>query len=288
MSTSTKAAAVRAAAVAFALVAAFCVQPASAQNTKTNSAATPDWSGWWFLQMGRPPGNANPSSAPPAGGRSDAVRKITPDSFGQPPFKPEYQELAKKLLAFELSEQTEPPPGAKPYKTCEPFRFTGKFFADPEAGVEFLMTPGRVTIADEAGQLRRIYLDRKMPAEVDETYTGTSVGRWEDQTLVIETTGLSRNTQFMVVGGGIPIGKNVRSTERISLKEPDVLQIDSVVMAPDSLSEPYKSTTLLRRAKNYVPHEFSFCDDTDRYLNPETGDIFFDLTPPADLPPPPQ
>lgn len=288
MSTSIKAAA-RCVVVAFAVAAALCLQPVAAESAKTNrNGATPDWSGWWFLQMGRPPGNANAGASGPSGERSDAVRKITPDSFGQPPFKPENQELAKKLLAFELGELKEPPPGAKPYKTCEPFRFTGKFFADPEAGVEFLMTPGRVTIADEAGQLRRIYLDRKMPAEVDETYAGTSVGHWEGQTLVIETTGLSRNTQFMVVGGGIPIGKNVRSTERIHLKESDVLQIDSVVIAPDSLAEPYKSTTLLRRAKNYVPHEFSFCDDTDRYLDPATGDIFFDMTPPADLPPPPQ
>jgi hypothetical protein len=136
--------------------------------------------------------------------------------FGQPPYKPEYKELANRYMAYELGELKEEPPGAKAFKTCGQFRFTGLFNADAEGAIEFLSTPGRITITDEVGQLRRIYMDRKLPAELDETYAGTSVGHWEGQTLVIETAGINRHNQFFVLGGGIPIGAGAHSVERLT------------------------------------------------------------------------
>ena len=204
------------------------------------------------------------------------------------PFKPEYQELVGKYAAYELGELKEKPPGTKVFKTCGQFRFTGTFNADAEGAIEFLTTPGRITITDEVGQLRRIYMDRKMPADLDETFAGTSVGHWEGQTLVIETAGINRHNQFFVLGGGIPIGTGVHSVERLTLLEPDLLQIESVVTAPDALTEPHKVVTTVRRDRNHTPHEFSYCNDTDRYLDPSSGAIFFNLTPPTDLPPPPK
>jgi hypothetical protein len=51
--------------------------------------------------------------------------------------------------------------------------------------VEFLITPGRVTLLNESGLIRRIYTDgRSMPADLSDSSTGTSVGHWEGQTLV--------------------------------------------------------------------------------------------------------
>ncbi len=196
--------------------------------------------------------------------------------------------MAARYAAYEMGELKEKPPGTKVFKTCGQFRFTGTFITDAEGALEFLTTPGRITITDEVGQLRRIYMDRKMPADLDETYAGTSVGHWEGQTLVIETAGINRHNQFIVLGGGIPVGTGVHSVERLSLIEPDLLQIESVVTAPDVMTEPYRVVTTVRRDRNHTPHEFSYCNDTDRYLDPSTGAIFFDLTPPADLPPPPK
>jgi hypothetical protein len=267
---------------------------------KTTAARVPDLSGWWLVEMGgnRPP--SGPASSSP--NASAGTRAATPGAnvsrsasapdarfvFGQPPFKPEYKELARKYAAYEMGELKEKPPGTKAFKTCGQFRFSGLFIADAEAALEFLTTPGRITITDELGQLRRIYMDRKLSAELDETYAGTSVGHWEGQTLVIETAGMNRHNQFLVLAGGIPIGAGAHSVERLSLIAPDLLQVESVVTAPDALTEPYKVVTRLRRDRDHTPHEFSYCNDSDRYLDPSSGAIFFDLTPPGDLPPPPK
>src|SRR5262249_31480910 len=58
---------------------------------------------------------------------------------------------------------------------------------------EFLLTPGKVTIVTEAYmQVRHIYTDgRPLPADPDPTFNGTSIGRWEGNTLVVETIGFS-------------------------------------------------------------------------------------------------
>jgi hypothetical protein len=254
---------------------------------KTTAASLPDLSGWWLVEVGGR-GRASSAAAPRANVSRSASAPDVRAVFGQPPYKPEYKELASRYMAYELGELKEKPPGAKAFKTCDQFRFTGLFVADAEGAIEFLTTPGRITITDEVGQLRRIYMDRKLPAELDETYAGTSVGHWEGQTLVIETAGINRHNQFFVFGGGIPVGTGVHSVERLKLTAPDILQIESVVTAPDVLTEPHRVITTVRRDRNHTPHEFSYCDDTDRYLDPSSGAIFFDLTPPSDLPPPPK
>jgi len=235
---------------------------------------------------------STPAGAPAAPPGANVSSSASPSDarvvFGQPPFKPEYKELVRKYAAYEMGELKEKPPGTKAFKTCGQFRFSGLFIADAEAAIEFLTTPGRITITDELGQLRRIYMDRKLPAELDEAYAGTSVGHWEGQTLVIETAGMNRHNQFLVLAGGIPIGTGAHSVERLRLIAPDLLQIESLVTAPETLTEPYKVVTTLRRDRNHTPHEFSYCNDDDRYLDPSSGAIFFDLTPPGDLPPPPK
>jgi hypothetical protein len=41
------------------------------------------------------------------------------------------------------------------------------------------------------------------------------------------------------------------------------------------------------REAGYVAHELSNCPDFDRAIDPSTHLLRFDMTPPADLPPPP-
>ena len=59
--------------------------------------------------------------------------------------------------------------------------------------MEFLLTPGQVTIVIEAyNQIRHIYTDgRPLPEDPDPTFYGTSVGHWEGDTLVAETVGFA-------------------------------------------------------------------------------------------------
>jgi hypothetical protein len=118
--------------------------------------------------------------------------------------------------------------------------------------------------------------------------TGTSIGRWDGQTLVVETVGL--NPQALYSGtfaGAVRIGANARITERILLKDPSTLQIDVETIAPDILTEPDRRARIYSRLAKAMGNEVTFCADFDRSVDPLTGSHRFDMTPPADLPPPP-
>ncbi|MEI9965173.1 MAG: hypothetical protein WDM92_11175 [Caulobacteraceae bacterium] len=63
--------------------------------------------------------------------------------------------------------------------------------------LEFLFTPGRVTIAIETdSQVRRIYLNAPHTEDPDLTFNGDSVGHWEGDTLVIDTVALEPHTEI--------------------------------------------------------------------------------------------
>jgi hypothetical protein len=221
-------------------------------------AALPDWSGLW--------GHGTPLP--------DEWRRVPP------PLKPEV------AAASELGRRDG---DAVLLRYCKPLQFTGSSGGFTEA-VEFLFTPGRVTITNEMGLIRRIYTDgRPVPADPDPTNTGTSVGRWEGQSLIVETVGINPaalypNTQQ----GAVPIGAGARISERIFLRDPNTLQFDITTVAPEVLDGPDRRTRLYTRLPKTTPTEITFCSDSDRSIDPDTGKQRFDMTPPADLPPPPR
>jgi hypothetical protein len=231
---------------------------ASAANAEEKQAL-PDWSGWWNYGQALP---------------TEYVQQ-------PPPMKPESIERIREARAKDLD------PDKNRY--CRPPDFVG-FSGGFIDAVEFLFTPGRVTLTNEGGLIRRIYTDgRPVPQDVEDTNTGTSVGHWEGDTLVVETVGINPKARFPQRGpGSLQIGKNAHITERIHLKDSDTLEFDVTVMAPEVLIAPDHRTRLLKRSRKQSAREISFCVDYDRSFDQTTGKQRFDMTPPADLPPPPQ
>jgi hypothetical protein len=218
----------------------------------------PDWSGWWSMRLLREQSlGANP-----------------------PPLRP-------NDLARLRSERAKPEADADPGRFCRPEQFVG-VNVRPAPSIEFLFTPGRVTLTNELGLVRRIYTDgRPFPTDLEDSNMGTSIGHWEGQTLVVETAGLNPRARFPDPNpGALPIGKNARVTEHIALKG-EYLELDVIVVAPDILTAPYHRTfSFLRNPKRFA-QELVICAERDRAIDPATGRQRFDLTPPADLPPPP-
>ena len=154
--------------------------------------------------------------------------------------------------------------------------------------IEFLFTPGRVTVIWEGGLVRRLYTDgRALPANPEPTNAGTSVAHWEGQTLVVKTVGMRPQTNAFDVPGTV-IGEHAVIDERIFLKDPETLQIDATLDAPEVLTAPAKVTYLYHRGRDYMLSEFSACPEHDRSVDPATGRQRFDMEPPPDLPPPPK
>jgi hypothetical protein len=136
---------------------------------------------------------------------------------------------------------------------------------------------------------RVIYMDgRAHPKDLDPSFSGHSVGHWEGETLVVETTHI--NPAAMYPGpqqGSVPIGRGARISERIRLKGPDTLVFEITTIAPEVLARPDKRSREYVRSSKPIANEITFCTDYDRSIEPGTGKQRFDLTPPADLPPPP-
>jgi len=241
------------------------VRAAERGLTYASLSALPDFSGWWHLQ--------NQGGPPPL------LRMLTKP----PPLRAELLPKFRAALVARVARV-----GAD---YCRPPQFVGfQNGSGFEDTIELLFTPGRVTLTTETGLIRRIYTDgRPLPVDPDETNTGTSVGHWEGKVLIVRTVGLLHTAQFPErFADAPPIGGHVRVTERISLKSRDMLEIQSTMVAPDLMAAAFEITTRYVREPGYVAHELTNCPDFDRLVDPATHLMRYDLTPPADLPPPPR
>jgi hypothetical protein len=116
---------------------------------------------------------------------------------------------------------------------------------------ELLVTPGRITLLGEVdgNRMRRIYLDgRPHPEDPDLTLHGHSIGSWQGDTLVVDTTAIAPQAFIATSEAvGIPNNGDMHVVERIRLAKPDVLADDMEITAPKVLTETWKTTRLFRR-----------------------------------------
>jgi hypothetical protein len=135
--------------------------------------------------------------------------------------------------------------------------------------MEFLLTPGKVTIVIEAyQQVRHIYTDgRPLPADPDLKFHGTSIGKWEGDTLVVETVGFSPLTEL---ARNIPHSGKMRIVERFRLNDPDTMSIETTITDPDVLRAPLVSSRTLRRHRDWTTAEY-ICEENNRNFVDSAG-----------------
>jgi hypothetical protein len=135
--------------------------------------------------------------------------------------------------------------------------------------MEFLMTPGLVTIVIEAyTQVRHIYTDgRPLPTDPDLKFHGSSIGRWEGDTLVVETIGFSPLTE---IAANVPHGDKMRIVERFRLTDPGTMSIETTVTDPDVLTAPYTTTRTLKRHRTWTISEY-VCQENNRNFVDQNG-----------------
>ena len=255
-------------AVAVALGASSDPGSALAQSPMTYESLKdfPDFAGSW-TPLG-PPFVLAPATPGPQGAARSGICDLAPE------FKAEVGARCRQAV-----QAPRPDYCGQSYFTGTPPRGAGGAF-------EILFTPGRITMAVESGLVRRIYLRGQPPAgALDVSRSGTSIGRWEGGTLVVETTGLDPTAP--VVPGSV-LGPDARVVERIALVDGETLRIEATVTAPAILSAPRSIQQVYRRARERTFTDFDTCVESDRSFNRATGQDRFDRTPPADLPPPPR
>ncbi len=132
----------------------------------------------------------------------------------------------------------------------------------------FEVLEDRVIIRSEFFDAERIvYLDgRGHPENGERTNLGHSIGRWEGDTLVVDTTLFAEHRSSN--GTGVPSGPNKRVVERISLSEDGTRMIVEVELDdPDYLAETFTATKELL----YAPQLQLFRYDCDPQLSRQAG-----------------
>jgi hypothetical protein len=119
--------------------------------------------------------------------------------------------------------------------------------------MEILFTPGRVTLLGESdgNRLRRIYTDGRSHPEVsDPTFHGHSIGHWEGETLVVDTTDIVPQAPLAINEAvGVPNDGDMHVTERIHLADKDILHVELEITAPKILTKPWKTTRIFFRQR---------------------------------------
>jgi hypothetical protein len=200
--------------------------PAPTAKDWADLAKLPDWSGVW-----------NP--------------KVTDqDSQVKTNMPPWTAEIAAKITSQLVEEKAGRP--APIVVSCLPQGMPAWMLITHNA-MEFLFTPGRVTILGESdgNRLRRIYTDgRGHPDDGELTFHGHSIGRWEGDTLVVETVNIKPETMFAVSeAAGTQNNGDVKIIERIHLAGPDILHDDLEIEAPHVLTKPWKTTRIWFRQR---------------------------------------
>jgi hypothetical protein len=127
-------------------------------------------------------------------------------------------------------------------------------------GMEIQQTRDRITIYGELNDVyRRIYLDgRKPSAKVldDPTFAGYSTGRWEGETLVVDTVAIREDTLFDTFS---PHSDQFTVRERIRFVSPGVIEDQITSTDPKALVEPFTAVRTYRKASppNDELREFS-------------------------------
>lgn len=104
---------------------------------------------------------------------------------------------------------------------------------------EIIQTESIVVFLYETfGMVRRIYMDdRELPAYLPPARSGYSVGRWDNDDLVVTTT---RVAPGLLSGGGLPQYGDVEILERYALSDDgQMLEADVILTAPKTFMAPW-------------------------------------------------
>lgn len=212
--------------------------------------ALPDWGGIWFVT-----GGASGGVGPPQ------VPKLKGEYLER--YQAWRAEVAANSGVTRRTRSNCSPPGMPRIMRLGQYPY------------EFLFTPGRVTINQEAWmQTRTIWTDgRAHKEDPDPTFMGDSIGRWDGDTLVVDTIGISDELDLDT---GMPHSAQFHLTERIYLSpdDPDVLINQMRMEDRQALEEPFEVTVRYRRDRNGTLIEFQ-CAENDRNPVDEEGQTQF-------------
>ena len=199
-------------------------------SAKQGSTVIPDFSGIWshpsfpgFEPPASGPGPVVNTSRRPQGADADGrtlparnnVLVSNPaqlvGDYANPILKPSAAEVVKKHGEMELSGAGSPTPTIQCWPEPVPYIFNG-------VAMRMLQQPDKITfLYPNDHQIRHVRMNQPHPAQVTPSWYGDSVGRYEGDALVIDTTGVKIGPFAMVDFYGTPYTQALHVVERYRL-----------------------------------------------------------------------
>lgn len=178
----------------------------------------------------------DPSTQSGKPGGNGQVFGVGPDARMNVPYKPEYQAIYEKTLQDRKNLIDD-----DYISNCIPYGFPRVVGGSP-GNIEFIVSPKQVWILHQYfQQIRRIYMDvpHKPAEERWPTYYGDSVGKWDGDTLVVDTVGSKAGRYDRT---GAPYSDQTHSVERIRRINADTIEDQITIEDPVMLAKPWVVT----------------------------------------------
>jgi hypothetical protein len=162
-----------------------------------------------------------------------------------------YEFRQKALLKDDPIGRCLPPGGPRQFQSPNGFQFVEQ----PELG--------RILVLHGGGNRnwRIIYTDGRpavQPAEAVASYYGTSVGKWDGDTLVVDSVGY--NEKFWLTGGGLPHTESLHLIERFSRPDMDTLKYEVTIDDPRAYARRWTAGWTVQWVPDEDLQEF-FCEE---------------------------
>ena len=191
----------------------------------------PDFSGIWHASN---PNRCNPAAGVFVGcgteiGGSPLGGNLGRGLPGGLPYQPEAAKLARERRADDSRDD--------PHVRCLPDN-PPRAWTLPHL-TKAVHTPKLLVLLYEVNAMyRQIFIDgRPLPADMNPTWNGYSIGHWEGDTLVVQTAGFRDN--LWIDTGGSPMSDVAKMTERIRRPNYGTLELEITIDDPKNYTKPF-------------------------------------------------
>jgi hypothetical protein len=131
--------------------------------------------------------------------------------------------------------------------------------------IEIFQTAKRVAILFEAWNVFHVIPTdgRGFPKNLEPTWMGTSIGKWDGDTLVVDTAGFNAKTRLDTVGH--PLTEQLHVTERFTRTDAKHIAYEVTITDPKAYTEPWKNVRTFTLRPDWEIMEYS-CEENNRDL----------------------
>lgn len=233
---------------------------AETDDASASPITIPNFTGFWARNSGVME-LFQPSTGPGGLVNTSGVRLQGIANYDSPILKPWASDVVRHHGEIIRSGELAPDANA----SC--FPLAGSYSLIIRGNIQLLQEPDRVTIIYESDhQFRTVFLNREHSEDFVPTYFGESVGRYEGDTLVVDTIGI-RVTQFSAVDRfGTPHTEEMHMIERYKIVEGNrglELRADLTVEDPGTFTIPWGGYMIYYRSDETWWEEYR-CAENNR------------------------